>query len=209
VIDASKVSCVIVTRGNVDLRPVVDSLPFEDIVIWDNSKAPTDSRVFGRYYGATMLAKNDVVAVQDDDAIIEDWPAILEAYEPGVIACNMGAAHRAYYAPMGLALVGFGAVFDRSLIASTFDQYFAQFPKDELFLRECDRVFTGLNKLKPITVPYRNLPHEETTERMWRESRHGDDLLEIRHRILKVFENYGAVPARFIGDAESSLRRSL
>lgn len=183
-IDPSKVSCVIVTRGNVDLSGILASLPFEDVVIRNNSNPhlPKDMKVFGRYLGAS-LAVNEVTAVQDDDAIIEDWPAILAAYEPGVVTCNMGAAHTAYYKPMNMALVGFGAVFDKSLIAPTFDRYFEQFPKDELLLRECDRIFTALNRLKVVQVPYRNLPHEETTERMWRENRHGADLAKIRERI--------------------------
>jgi hypothetical protein len=182
-IDATEVSCVIVTRGNVDLSPIRASLPFEDVVIWDNSER--DEMVFGRYCGAEQV-KHDVIAVQDDDAIIEDWPAILAEYRPGVITCNMGAAHRAVYAPIGLGLVGFGAVFDRSLIPTTLRRYFQRFPKDELFMRECDRVFTALNPIHVVSVPYRNLPHEETTQRMWREQRHGDDLTKIRRRIATL-----------------------
>ena len=179
-IDAAEVSCVIVTRGNVDLSEIRASLPFEDVVIWDNSER--NEMVFGRYCGAER-AKHGVIAVQDDDAIIEDWPRILAEYEPDAIACNMSPAHRAAYAPTGVALVGFGAVFHRSLIQRTLDRYCRRFPKDELFMRECDRVFTALNPVKVVTVPYRNLPHEETTDRMWREQRHADDLAKIRQRI--------------------------
>ena len=182
-IDPAKTSCVIVTRGNVDLSEIRASLPFEDVVIWDNSE--NNEMVFGRYCGAER-ARNDIIAVQDDDAVIEDWPAILAEYKPGVVACNMGPAHRAFYQPIGLALVGFGAVFDRSLIQPTMDRYYQRFPKDELFMRECDRVFTALNPLNVITVPYRNLPHEETTQRMWRERRHVDDLTAIRRRIAAL-----------------------
>jgi hypothetical protein len=31
------VSAVIITKGNVDLTPVLDSLIFDDVVVWDNS----------------------------------------------------------------------------------------------------------------------------------------------------------------------------
>lgn len=179
---------MIVTRGNVNLKEILASLPFEDVVIWDNSKQREDVSVYGRYMGIKYVAakKKDLVAVQDDDAIVDDWPAILAAYEPGKIVCNMAVTHRAYYEPMGLGLVGFGGVFSAALAMRTFERYFAKWPKDELFLRECDRVFTGLNELIPVTFPYRNLPHEKTTPRMWRESRHGDDLVEIRKRIEAV-----------------------
>jgi len=182
-IDASQVSCVIVTRGNVDLSEIKASLPFEDVVVWNNSEC--NEIVYGRYRGVEQ-ARHDVIAVQDDDAIIEDWPAILAAYEPGVIACNMGDAHRAFYKPMNIALVGFGAIFHRSLIRPALERYTRRFPEDELFKRECDRVFTGLNRLKVLTVPYRNLPHEETTQRMWREPQHVNDLTEIRRRIAAL-----------------------
>ena len=87
---------------------------------------------------------------------------------------------------MNMALVGFGAIFDKSAVVPTFSRYFAHFPADELFRRECDRVFTALNRLKIVSVPYRHLDHETTTPRMWRESRHGQDLVEIRRRISKL-----------------------
>jgi hypothetical protein len=181
------VSFVIVTRGNVNLNPVLSSLPKGvDVVVWDNSKLEgEDEKVYGRYCGINS-ARHSVIAVQDDDAIIEDWPGLIKQYEPGVVTCNMGDAHSAYYAPMGLALVGFGAVFDRSFVRPTFDRYSAHFPMDELFLRECDRVFTALNHLRVVKIPYLSLPHEETTERMWRESRHAADLAAIRARIAKI-----------------------
>lgn len=199
-LNPKNVSCVIVTRGNVDFAEIRKSLSFGEIIVWNNgAHAVTrcrglsstlfseiaDERVFGRYQAA-KYATNDVIVTQDDDAIIEDWPAILAAYEPGVVMCNMGAAHAAYYKPMNLALVGFGAIFDKVLIAPTFDRYFERFPKDELFARECDRVFTGLNRLNVVSVPYRNLSHEQTTERMWREARHGSDLAEIRQRVDQI-----------------------
>jgi hypothetical protein len=187
VIEASKVSCIIVTRGNVDLSELKDSLPFEDVVIWDNSKLPPeeDEKVHGRYC-AVLAAKHEVIAFQDDDCIVQDWPTLLKEYEPGVVTCNMGLGHQHQYRPLKLALVGFGAIFDKSLVRPAFDRYFALFPADELFLRECDRVFTGLNPLKVISVPYRHLQHEAETPRMWREHRHGDDLMEIRKRIAQV-----------------------
>ena len=177
-----------VTRGNVDLKPVLESLSsFYNVIVWDNSKDERDEKVYGRYLAALSEAtQTGIVAVQDDDAIIHDWPAILRAYEPGVVTCNMVDGHTHYYKPMRIALVGFGGVFEKSLIKPTFDRYLAHFPADELFQRECDRVFTGLNPLKVVSVPYTNLPHEQTTQRMWREPRHGKDLSEILSRIAKV-----------------------
>lgn len=40
------VACI-VTRGDVDLTPILDSLIFEDVVVWDNSIRP-DWKCAGR-----------------------------------------------------------------------------------------------------------------------------------------------------------------
>lgn len=44
------VACI-VTRGDVDLTPILDSLIFEDVVVWDNSIRP-DWKCAGRYLAA-------------------------------------------------------------------------------------------------------------------------------------------------------------
>ena len=42
------VSAVLVTRGNVDMTAIVESLPFDDVVVWDNS-IRNDLGIYGRY----------------------------------------------------------------------------------------------------------------------------------------------------------------
>ena len=39
-----QVTAVIVTRGDVDLAPVLDSLIFDDVVVWDNSRIDLTQR---------------------------------------------------------------------------------------------------------------------------------------------------------------------
>jgi hypothetical protein len=97
------VSAIIVTRGNVDLKPVLNSLPWEwEIIVWDNSygyvkrqppggrdwntwtsigrgpNAP-DLSVYGRY-AAIEYASHDLIYVQDDDVIVSDPQAIVVAW---------------------------------------------------------------------------------------------------------------------------------
>lgn len=96
------VSAIIVTRGDVDLAPVLRSLPEEwEIVIWDNSGHLTiipsgaaeadhevpdvaDLAVYGRY-AAIQYASHEIIYVQDDDCIVSDPEAIvvklLETYQ--------------------------------------------------------------------------------------------------------------------------------
>ena len=89
------VSAIIVTRGNVDLDPILDSLPNDwECVIWNNgagycrvigtSPGPLGSQhdvgdlaVYGRY-AAIEYASHDVIYVQDDDCIVSDPQAIVD-----------------------------------------------------------------------------------------------------------------------------------
>ena len=141
---------------------------------------------------AVARCKNEVVYVQDDDAVI-DVAAVLAAYEPGLVTCNMPPDHRKDY-PDGIALVGWGCVFEDPGQEAPdwiepFDKYTSNrygFQMDEVFHRECDRVFTGLSPLKLIDVPIRHTPHAHEADRMGRELRHGADLKEIRRRIYAI-----------------------
>lgn len=169
-------SAVIVTRGDVALGPAVDAITAagaEEIVILRGHVG-----VWERYRAA-MAARHEIVYTQDDDCVV-DVAAVVSAYERGTVTCNMPNSRRAEY-PDGIALVGWGAVFDQRLVEPLF-----LWDRDELFRRECDRVFTGMNKLKLIDVPFTHLPCALGADRMGREERHGRDLAEIRRRIALV-----------------------
>lgn len=95
------VSVVIPTRGNVDLRPIIDSFPDDwEIVIYDNGAGVVrvidpahsnggrdtltvtgrpDLAVYARY-AAVEWASHDLVFTQDDDAIISDPQEIVDAW---------------------------------------------------------------------------------------------------------------------------------
>lgn len=90
------VSAVIVTRGNVDLTPILQSLPDAwEIIVWDNGlgcvwKATgtdpgfqadvPDLSVYGRY-AAIEYASHDLIYVQDDDVIVSDPLAVAQVWE--------------------------------------------------------------------------------------------------------------------------------
>lgn len=151
-ITPDKVSAVLVTRGDVDMAPILDSLPFDDVVVWDNSKEE-DLGIFGRYE-AIGRAKNQVVVTQDDDVLVTDWPSILAAYEPGVLTVN-------YPEPWDIPWVARGSVFDRDLPRRAFDRYLDAHPWDRLFThRICDAVFALLtDQVNVIDVGSEDLPH--------------------------------------------------
>ena len=168
-----------------DLTPVLESLSgFGEVIVWDNSKQE-NLKVFGRYRAA-LNAKNSVVFSQDDDCVL-DAAQVVSAYEPGKVVCNMPIAKRSEYRVLAgerIALVGWGACFSTDKVGN-FQRYFNRFGMDDLFLRECDRVFTAANELKLVDVPFRHLPHAYEG-RMGNEARHLQDLGEIRKRIDNV-----------------------
>jgi hypothetical protein len=143
------VSAIIVTRGDVDMIPVLDSLPVAwEKVVWNNGNGTIrvngqqvwgvtagDISVYGRY-AAIGYASHELIYVQDDDVVVSDPQAIVDAWhranakdlleafsqlQPGdvveatdetFVVCNMPPEFRHdFYSDH--ALVGFGAAFHR------------------------------------------------------------------------------------------------
>ena len=203
------ISAVLVTRGDVDLTGILASLPFDDVVVWDNSQRE-DLATYGRYAGIAE-AKHDLIYVQDDDVILEPisfealvavatgkgvppdapLPTMLPLLSQPDITANMPARFRPHYPDSGL--VGFGAIFPRDLPARTFDRWHAFYPEGDeaLFRRRCDRVFTLLTPpLTLLDLPYEELPWAHAANRSWKQRGH----VRERDRVLEM--------ARVVRDAE-------
>lgn len=162
---------------------------------WFNWNHVVDLRVFGRYQNIDLMwlsivpklfkqTYREVYITQDDDCILSSIQPFLDAYTPGVVTCNVPVNRRAEYND-GVALVGWGAIFDRGCMG-VFRTYLKHYPMDDLFLTECDRVFTGLNRVQLIDVPFTHLPHAEDADRLHKRHDHWERLREIRRRIYRV-----------------------
>lgn len=173
------VTAVIVTRGDVDLGPCLSSIDVETIII-----ASGNGGVWERYRAAIERVSSGLVYTQDDDCVV-DAAAVIAQHQPGKVTSNMPQWKRHEY-PDEIALVGWGAVFEPHLAVEAFARYRAFFPQDDLFRRECDRVFTGLSPLKLIDVPFSHLPHAHGKERLGAQPEHLQRLAEIRKRIYRV-----------------------
>lgn len=140
------VSAIIVTRGDVDLVPILESLPGGwEVLLWINNGvlwrwAPDTMRhssygqhlghqpdlaVYGRY-AAIPYAFHDLIYVQDDDCIVSDPAALAEAWRVSssarcdCVVANMPQEFRPHYPDS--CLVGFGACFQRELPKDAFDK---------------------------------------------------------------------------------------
>lgn len=145
------VSAVLVTRGNVDLAPIVRSLPFDDIVVWDNSQRE-DLGLYGRYAGIAE-AKHDVIYVQDDDLLCTRTLEMVEHYEPGRVLVNWQGAY-------DIPFPGRGSLFDRGLPEKVFALYRQHFTADRWFTHfGCDGIFALLADTKVGDFGFEHLPH--------------------------------------------------
>ncbi len=157
------VSAVLVTRGDVPLDQITDSITaagIDDIVVWGNSKRE-DFSVYGRYAGIAE-AKHDIIYCQDDDcvlppesikALIEEWAdyrhsqydfshpdhKVPAEWADEHLVANMPAAFRhSFYEEH--SLVGFGAVFHRDAPWRAFVRFLIDKEPEDLLIRRSDGV---------------------------------------------------------------------
>lgn len=154
----SDVTAVVVTRGDVDLTPVLDSIIFETVV-WDNLQHHIDLGSFGRYVAAVALTRTPVIYFQDDDCIVppEAQEALLGVYEPGLLVANMeagwGAGHPYWILP------GWGSLSDRDLPTQAFCKWCDAGHSDESAVEGCDVIFPVLTPGKRYDFGRRDLAY--------------------------------------------------
>jgi hypothetical protein len=199
------VSAIIVTRGNVDLKPILRALPRGwEVLVWNNGEtgepglyrrvadsllarrilgAPIpDLSVYGRY-AAIEHAEHRVIYVQDDDAIT---PAleIASHYEPGRLVANMPRSRWEGYPDS--SLLGWGAIFDRNLPGLAFERkpIFDVWDLDPAWFHlTCDVVFSSLTPRTVVDYPFEHLPWAEGPDRMFTSRpTHSDE----RERMLEL-----------------------
>lgn len=161
-----EVSAVIVTRGDVPLGPTLEVLPFSDVRIWDNSDRE-DLKTYGRVKILDEV-DNEIVFSVDDDVIFTDFDRLLEAYEPGLLVCNMdadwikGAGYGDWH-----HLTGAGSIYDRAIPIEATERYLAEFPMDDEFLTWCDAVVGTLAPGKRVDLGYEVRDFSDGPGRLW------------------------------------------
>jgi hypothetical protein len=177
ILDPKNVTACLVTRGNVDMQPIIDTLPYGEVLVWDNS-VEFDRKVFGRY-SCARRASNPIVFWQDDDVIFTHHDELLAAYEPGTfVANNAHGPNTGGYDD--LALQAAGALCPVELIVETWAKWFARYPIIDGFMEglksgraghpldglyyEADFIFGVLcARWKQIDLPYTRLYADDNT----------------------------------------------
>ena len=168
------VTAVIVTRGDVDLQPVIDSLIFPNVVIWNNSEEATDEMTYGRVLGA-RLAPTDVIYSQDDDITHspENQRALVNAYEPGHMVGCMWDEWSAGAKKQGidngyddLVFPGSGTITNRVIWEQAISAYLVDYELDDFFRLWCDTLIGTIAPTLALDLRFDELPHADNDNRM-------------------------------------------
>jgi hypothetical protein len=186
---ADQVTAALVTRGDQPemMERILDSLIFDDVVIWDNSQRE-DWKTAGRY-AVLSEALHDVVYFQDDDVIVpqETQHALLDAYEPGVMVAVYahGENHGGYD---DLPLVCGGAIVDRDIPWPALRRYLEHYPRDDGFLYEADFVAGVLYpEFRHLHLPFEiNMPVAQHPSRLCNQPWQRDLKLKITNQARRV-----------------------
>lgn len=183
------VSAVIVTRGDVDIAPILESLPFDDIVVWDNSERE-DLGLYGRYV-AIEECQHDLIYVQDDDLLCLRPQELVAHHIPGTVTTNWQGSY-------DIPFPGRGSVFHRDEPSKVFGRYFEHFEIDRWFTHYgCDGVFAFLADVRVGDFGVEHLPHSANDDRIstspgW----YDDKRLIIKERAGIVKEGRYLIPTK-------------
>lgn len=192
-IQASDVSAVLVTRGDVDTSRILAELSFlNDIVVWDNSERAGNMRLFGRY-AAMPECERDIIYFQDDDIFVprKTIEALINAYEPGVITANMSEGWASGRDMLDAVQIGAGGIMDRSIPDRAFAKYDTLFSRDDLFYLYTDTLVAIPTRIKRIDFPLEVLGWGYAPNRMNALPDFADRLAESIQRGRTVRDAFG------------------
>lgn len=165
---------MIVTKGDVDLKPVLDSLIFGNVIVWNNSQEDKDQMTYGRMLAA-LRAKTEVIYSQDDDLVHSpaNQRAILNAYTPTHLTGCMwkewsdGARQQGIENGYNdLVFPGSGSISHRALWIHAHGRYLEHYPHDDFFRMWSDTIIGVIAPTEQLDIRFQVLPCAEDETRM-------------------------------------------
>jgi glycosyltransferase involved in cell wall biosynthesis len=174
----TKVSaCLLSYKRPANMQLIVDILHhleyIDEILVWDNHPSKklvlkgnkvriipsTENKIcYGRFLCA-MQAKNELIYVQDDDALVNNVTTLYHAF----LHDGKGITHALQQDHLKIlndychfygqgALLGWGAFFKKSWLKNL-ERFVKDFSEDHLLRREADQIFSILLRAKHTTLP--------------------------------------------------------
>lgn len=174
-------TAVIVTRGDVDLAPVLDSLPAGwPKLIWNNSEKLVDLKVYG-HFAALADVETEYVYMADDDAICPAQ-AVLDAWSEKEHADKILTNVRDGDTPW----ISWGAIFRKDLPGPAIDRYVSAYGFDDDVLLWCDLIFALLTPWVNVDLGVEHLPHARAANRMVMKPTHYTEQARIREKVAAL-----------------------
>lgn len=179
-IKPSETSCCLITKDSKyppEILGFLSQQGFGEILILTNCDSPY------RKHELFQKAKYENIYYQDDDAMcpVEE---LFQNAQVGKINVAMKEGHFEAYKDKKMTMgLGWGAIFPKSLL-SVLDKYTDKFGKDEVFMRETERIFTHLNydKQNRLVLPIVDLPSAWADDRLWRQPNHNNSAMIAEER---------------------------
>jgi hypothetical protein len=174
-------TAVIVTRGDVDLRPALEAIPKEwPRVIWDNSKRSEDLKVYG-HFAALAEVQTEYVYMQDDDAVCPA-AALLEHWDEGLHGDKILLNEADDQTPW----ISWGAIFHRDLPAPAIQRYVDAYGMGDDVLLWCDMIFSTLTPWVNVDLGWKNLAWARADNRMCQVPTHYQEQQRVRKNCLAL-----------------------
>lgn len=166
------VTACLVTRGNVSMKPIVEPLMFDRVIIYNNAKR-VDRAVYGRYLAA-QEAQTEWVYFQDDDVTVPEKTQrrLLCEARRNEYVCNHPPDHNQQFFP-GLHFVGWGTICERDAPERAFRRWHEAGYGQEghsFDVVGCDIVFSLLTLHRAFDLGQRNMDYAFGEDRVHRET---------------------------------------
>jgi hypothetical protein len=185
----SDVTAVIVTRGDVPLDPIIDTLVFPDVIVWDNSREEKDQMTYGRLLGA-LRANTGIIYSQDDDIVHspENQMQILAAYsESYLVGCmwkdwSDGARRQGIENGYDdLVFPGSGSISNRELWVDAHLRYLEHYPHDDFFRMWSDTIIGVITPTVQLPLRFEELGWGNDDNRM----AHMENAVELKTEAIR------------------------
>lgn len=134
-IDFDDVTACLLTRGNVPMDAIRNTLTYRHVLVYDNSRR-MNLRTFGRYFAACADAPTDYIYFQDDDVIFREHWALVKAFNETPDVMVAVDAHGGNYGGYeDLAWTCSGAIVSKKLVADAWEEWCDATPDRDHFLR--------------------------------------------------------------------------
>lgn len=171
------VTAVIVTKGNVDLAPVLASVAdFQEIIVWNNAanSLGRDLKTYGRVMAARR-SMTEWVWSQDDDIVHtpEAHREILAAARDFTLTGCMWPEWSQGARDQGiedgyddLVFPGSGSISQVDLWDDCIAEYLAEFEEDDFFHLWCDTIIGVIAPTQQLDIRFEALPCADDPDRM-------------------------------------------